>query len=91
MTAITHIAAGENAVDVARTRFRAARRTSTAPEVLARHSRVALLAFQAFESRAEALQFLNSEKPALGGRPIDIAGASEEGVERVLAALASRT
>lgn len=90
MAAITQIAVGATSEELARKRFGTRPRTKLAPEVLARQSRVALLAFQSFPDRDAALMFLNSSDAELGGRPIDIASASEAGADRVAAALRSR-
>lgn len=87
MGAITQIAVGTASDEVARKRFRASPRTKLAPEVHARQSRIALLAFQYFPDREAALLFLNGVDDALGGRPIDIASFDEAGAERVAAAL----
>lgn len=52
------------------------------PEEAARQGRVTNLALAAFGA-ADAIAFINAHDEALGGRPIDIAVASEEGVARV--------
>ncbi|MDP5280095.1 hypothetical protein Q9Q95_14285 [Sphingomonas sp. DG1-23] len=90
MGAITRIAVGETSEERGRKRFRSATRTQLAPDVHARQSRIALLAFQSFPDREAALLFLNGDDDALGGRPIDVASASEAGAGRVAAALRSR-
>lgn len=83
MGAITKLAVGDTSDEGDRRRFRGAVRTKLAPEVIARQSRVALLAFQRLPDRAAALAFLNNLDDTLGGRPIDIASASEAGAVRV--------
>ncbi|UYY77950.1 antitoxin Xre/MbcA/ParS toxin-binding domain-containing protein [Sphingomonas sp. R1] len=83
MGAITKLAVGDTSEEGDRRRFRAGARTKLAPEVIARQSRVALLAFQRLPDRAAALAFLNNIDEALGGRPIDVASASEAGAVRV--------
>ncbi|WP_294329908.1 hypothetical protein [uncultured Sphingomonas sp.] len=85
--AITRLEVGATSDEGDRRRFRGAVRTKLAPDVIARQSRVALLAFQRFPDRETALAFLNSVDEALGGRPIDIASMSEAGAERIAAAL----
>ncbi|SFJ60889.1 Protein of unknown function [Sphingomonas sp. NFR04] len=90
MGAITQVAVGATSDEIDRKRFRGSSRTTLAPDVIARQSRVALLAFQSLPDRETALAFLNSEDPALGGRPIDIASTSEAGAERVAAMLRAR-
>jgi len=87
MPGITHIAVGETSEEVPRRRFRATSRTKLSPEVLARQSQVALLAFRYFADREAALQFLNGFDEALGGRPIDIASIDAACAERVAAVL----
>lgn len=54
-----------------------------------RQSRVAQAAFRALPEPGAAAAFLNTARDDLGGRPIDIAIASDEGLERVLATLAA--
>lgn len=56
--------------------------------VLARQSKIAVLAFNVFNSREAARAFINDEHAALGGRPIEIAGGSEAGFATVREALA---
>ena len=90
MGAITQLAEGATSDELPRRGFRSAARTKLAPDVHARQSRIALLAFQSFPDREAALLFLNSNDEALGGRPIDVASASEAGASRVAAALRAR-
>jgi len=61
-----------------------------APEQIERQGRISRLAFEALGQPAEAITFLNTHHAILGGRPIDLAIASAEGlldVERALSAL----
>lgn len=58
------------------------------PALVARQARAATCAFRAFGDAEAARLFLNSANEALGGRPLDIAGGSEEGLSRVIAAMA---
>ena len=61
-----------------------------APDQVARQGQVSRLAFEALRQPAAVIAFLNTHDAALGGRPIDLAIASPEGllsVERALAAL----
>ena len=61
-----------------------------APDQVARQGRISRLAFAALRQPAAAIAFLNTHDAALGGRPIDLAIASPEGllsVERALAAM----
>ena len=51
---------------------------------------VTALAFNMLESVEAARCYLNGDDDALGGRPIDVAGASAEGLKRVLEDLALR-
>jgi hypothetical protein len=52
-----------------------------------RQSRAAQAAFRALPAPGAAAAFLNTPHDDLGGRPIDIAIASDAGLDRVLAAL----
>lgn len=61
-----------------------------APDVAARQGRVASLAFAAFKEREAVMAFLNTHDDTLGGRPIDLAIASPEGLAAVEAALLAR-
>lgn len=63
-----------------------------APDQVARQGQVSRIAFEALREPAAVIAFLNTHDAALGGRPIDLAIASAEGlhaVERALAALPS--
>jgi len=60
------------------------------PDQAARQGRVSRLAFETLRQPAAVIAFLNTHDEALGGRPIDLAVASQDGllsVERILAAL----
>lgn len=70
-----------------RKRFTAVR---LSPEEAARQGRISQGAWLALGGRDAAIAFLNTHHDALGGRPIDLAVASDEGLdaaERELAAL----
>jgi len=57
----------------------------------ARQGVITNLAFQLLGGRDAALDFLNSQNPVLGGRPLDLAVASKDGftaVEQVIRRLA---
>jgi hypothetical protein len=63
-----------------------------APDQLARQGQLSRSAFEALHQPAAVIAFLNTHDDALGGRPIDLAIASPEGlssVQRALAALPS--
>lgn len=63
-----------------------------APDQAARQGRASRLAFDALRQPAAVMAFLNTHDPELGGRPLDLAIASPEGlasVERVLATRAA--
>ncbi|MGE5723285.1 MAG: hypothetical protein ACM3YM_12580 [Sphingomonadales bacterium] len=55
-----------------------------------RQGRAARLAFEAFPEPGAAVLFLNSFDDALGGRPIDLAVASAQGLSSVEQAIAAR-
>lgn len=59
-----------------------------APDQVARQGRVSRLAFEALRRPDAVIAFLNTHDDALGGRPIDLAVASEDGLLRVERALA---
>lgn len=72
-----------------RNRFNAPR---LSPEEAARQGRASKLAFDTLREPAAVIAFLNTHDDALGGRPLDLAVASAEGlaqVERTLADLAA--
>lgn len=58
------------------------------PEQAARQGRAATLAFQRLGESAAVIAFLNTHDEALGGRPIDLAVASDEGLRAVESAIA---
>lgn len=72
-------------MDEKRTRhFKAVSSTQRlAPDITARHGKAASLAFVAFGEAGSALTFLNSHNESLGGRPLDVAGASDQGLKAV--------
>lgn len=55
-----------------------------------RQSAVATLAWQMLDGRDEIAAFLNQHDAALGGRPLDLAVASDEGFARVETAMRAR-
>ncbi|MBX3564745.1 MAG: DUF2384 domain-containing protein [Sphingomonas sp.] len=61
------------------------------PEAAARQGKAATVAFLTLKNRDAMIAFLNTHDDALGGRPIDLAVESDEGLEAVEAALAKRT
>ena len=61
------------------------------PDQAARQGRISRLAFETLRQPATVIAFLNTHDERLGGRPIDLAVASPQGlasVERALSALA---
>ena len=83
--------AGEDAAKPLRTngfrrKFAEAR---LSPESVERQGRVARIAFEAL-GRDGATAFLNGHDDALGGRPLDLAIASAEGLVAVEQAIAAR-
>ena len=60
------------------------------PEGAARQGRVTTLAWQKLGGLAGAAEFLNNHDEALGGRPLDLAVASAEGLAAVEQAIAHR-
>jgi hypothetical protein len=60
------------------------------PEAAARQGKAATAAFLALKDRDAMIAFLNTHDDALGGRPIDLAVESDEGLKTVEAALAAR-
>jgi hypothetical protein len=67
------------------------RKSATTPRLTAEEAapqgRVSRLAFEALRKPGTAVAFLNGHDEALGGRPIDLAIASAEGLLRVEAAI----
>lgn len=68
------------------------RKSSTGPRLTAqeaaRQGRVSRLAFEALRAPGAAVAFLNQHDDALGGRPIDLAVASADGLARVESTIA---
>lgn len=60
------------------------------PRAAERQGLVVKLALNSFAAPAAATAFLNTINDALGGRPIDLAVASEEGLRAVAASLAAK-
>ncbi len=60
------------------------------PEQAGRQGQVATSAFRVFGERDAAMAFLNGHDEALGGRPLDLAIASADGLAAVEAAMADR-
>ena len=84
---MTRIACGENAPATERGRRFRRSGNRTLPGVADRQARATLLAFQTFPDRAAAMAFMHDVEPTLAGRPLDVAGESEEGFERVMTAI----
>ncbi len=61
------------------------------PEQASRQGQVATTAFRLFGGRDAAMAFLNGHDDDLGGRPLDLAIASAEGLATVEAAMTART
>jgi hypothetical protein len=78
------------ATSPAKPKFR--RFTPNAPrlsqEQAARQGTVAARAWSAFQDRDRVVAFLNTEDASLGGRPLDLAIASDEGLAAVTVMLA---
>ena len=55
-----------------------------------RQGEIATLAFTVLRDKAAAMAFLNDHCDALGGRPLELAMASDEGYARVAAAIRGR-
>lgn len=60
------------------------------PDQATRQGQVATSAFRHFGERDAAMAFLNAHDETLGGRPLDLAIASAEGLASVEAAMAGR-
>ncbi len=72
-------------------RFRRAYTTvRLTPDQASRQGQVATSAFRHFGGRDAAMAFLNGHDDALGGRPLDLAIASVDGLEAVEAAMQAR-
>jgi hypothetical protein len=72
-----------------RPRFRGSRQPQVrlTPDEAARQGTAARLAWSAFQDRDRVVAFLNGHDEALGGRPIDIAIASDAGLAVVTDAI----
>lgn len=62
-----------------------------APDAAMRQGRVATLAWEALGDRDAMIAFLNTHDVTLGGRPIDLAVASDAGFAAVAARLAGQS
>lgn len=62
-----------------------------APEVSARHGRIATRAFLLLGRADAASLYLNTHDEGLGGRPLDIAGESDAGFAIIDAAIVATT
>ena len=60
------------------------------PDAAIRQGRVTTMAWQALGGRDAALAFLNTHDDELGGRPIDLAVAGEDGLAAVEAVMRER-
>lgn len=58
------------------------------PEQVSRQGAIAARAWSAFKDRERVLAFLNGHDETLGGRPLDVAIASDEGLEAVTLVIA---
>lgn len=61
------------------------------PDEAQRQGRVANTAWELMDGRDDVMSFLNDHDDELGGRPLDIAVASDAGLARVEGAMRSRT
>ena len=59
------------------------------PEAAARQGKAATAAWEKFRDSAAVVAFLNTDHPKLGGRPIDLAVASDAGLAAIKALLAA--
>jgi len=66
-----------------KTYFRRSNQPELAPDAAMRQGRVTKLALDAFGGKDAAIAYLNIDSASLGGRPLDIATASAEGLSRV--------
>jgi hypothetical protein len=71
------------------TRFRSAATPRLDPASAARQGHITRLAFEVL-GKDQAIAFLNTEHPALGGRPLDLATLSDQGRDEVEAELGRR-
>ncbi len=86
--------APDSPVDAPKPRAKQFRRTYTTvrltPEQASRQGQVATSAFRHFGGRDAAMAFLNGHDESLGGRPLDLAIASADGLQAVEAAMQAR-
>lgn len=68
---------------IRRSNHRWSDRPKLAPDAASRQGQVTKLAFEAFGDKDPAIAYLNMDSQALGGRPLDIATESAEGLKRV--------
>ena len=66
------------------------RRTPIPAGQARRQGTIATLAFTSLKDKDTALAFLNQHSEALGGRPLELAMASEEGFQKISAAIRER-
>ncbi len=64
-------------------------RPKLSPDAASRQGEVTKLAFEALGGRNEAIAYLNTACARLGGRPLDLAVESADGLRRVAKAIAS--
>ncbi|PAX09101.1 antitoxin Xre/MbcA/ParS toxin-binding domain-containing protein [Sphingomonas lenta] len=85
--------AGAEATLLAKPKRRVFRRSYQAERpsaaVMARQGRLARSAWAALGDRDAVMAFLNTHDEAMGGRPIDLALVSDEGLDRVELAMAA--
>jgi hypothetical protein len=60
-----------------------------APDAAARQGRASRIAFETLRQPEAVIAFLNTHDEGLGGRPLDLAVASVEGLQKVEQALAA--
>lgn len=82
------MASDEKPARPARAKVRWSDRPKLAPDAAGRQGLVTRLALEAFGSRDKAIAYLNTACGKLGGRPLDLAVESAEGLGRVERALA---
>jgi uncharacterized protein (DUF2384 family) len=73
-----------------RTHFRRSDRPKLTPDAAGRQGRVTKLALEAL-GKDEAIAYLNLDSAKLGGRPLDLATGSADGLKQVELDIASRT
>jgi uncharacterized protein (DUF2384 family) len=73
----------EKPVQPARSKVRWSAITKLAPDAAMRQGRVTKLAFEALGGRDAAIAYLNTPCGTLGGRPLDLAVGSADGLCRV--------